>query len=111
MLYLLSMLTDGCWLASCNLFNVEGFTMADAVWTTATEATTVSVKVGEETHDVEVGESFADAMKELANDASIETFRVLNHGNELTPSTAPSSVEAGMSLEIVPYHKAGQLRG
>ena len=69
------------------------------------EQTTITVNGS--TTTVESGVSFRDAVVNTARDAGLGKFRVILNGTEIDPADAPSTLDAGMNLEIRPYEVAG----
>jgi len=64
------------------------------------------VRVNGSNVTIEPGASFAEAVKNVAENAEFGKFRVFLNGEEVKPSTAPNIFEAGMKAEIRPYDKA-----
>lgn len=56
---------------------------------------------------VEPGESFVDAVKNIASDAGLGKFRVRLNGEEIQPGDAPESFNEGTKVELHPYEVAG----
>jgi hypothetical protein len=54
-----------------------------------------------------VGDSFASAVKQTARDSGLGKFRVYLNGSELKPADAPDTITEGMNLELRPYDVAG----
>jgi len=56
---------------------------------------------------IEVGANFLETCKATALDAGFGKFRVLLNGEEVRPSTCPSTIDESHSIEIRPYDEAG----
>ena len=56
---------------------------------------------------VAIGTNFKDAVIAAAQAAHYNTFRVFVGGNELGVANAPTTISAGMVIEVRPYDKAG----
>lgn len=56
---------------------------------------------------LEVGANFLETCKATALQAGFGKFRVLLNGEEVRPSSCPSTIEESHNVEIRPYDEAG----
>ncbi len=57
--------------------------------------------------DVNIGDDFFQAIKEVANGKGWRKFRILLNGVELDNSTLPEKVEEGQQIRVQPEGDAG----
>jgi hypothetical protein len=84
-------------------------------WDTTPEAPINDVNVNSNTYilvngssiDLNAGDDFVTVVKNVARDANFGKFRLFLDGNEISPASAPSTIEDGMHLELRPYDVAG----
>lgn len=80
-------------------------------WNTETthvaNVTTITVNGSRQSLDSSVGESFGSTVVEAAVAANMGKFRVFLNGAEIDQADAPTTITAGMAIELKPYDVAG----
>ena len=68
---------------------------------------TATITVNGQTRNVDVGSNFKDTVINTAKEYGLGKFRLFLNEEEILPSQAPATVEAGMAIKLVPFDVAG----
>lgn len=69
--------------------------------------TNTYIQVNNSKVDVQPGSNFKDLILETARNAGLGKFSVMLNDSEISPSDAPSVVEEGSHIELLPFDIAG----
>lgn len=73
----------------------------------AVSSSTPTITVNGQTRDISAGASFKDTVVATAKEYGLGKFRLFLNDEEILPSQAPATIEAGMRIKLTPFDVAG----
>lgn len=75
--------------------------------TETSSGTGATITVNGQTKDLNVGDSFKEAVISAAREYGLSKFRLFLNDKEILPSQAPAEIADGHAIKLVPFDVAG----